>query len=244
MERYKLPAWQLFCHLSAIYCFYTFAPTDYLYVLLMYFITGCLGTTVTFHRYLSHKSYKTRPVFVKLGTLFATLGGVGSSIGWVSVHRQHHRFSDLEQDPHSPKYGFLRSFYGSVLAEVNVRYVTDLLRDNYQVKMHEHYWKINMLYAALLLALGGVHTWMVWHVFPSFVLWTTMGAVNTISHMWGYKNYPNTRDDSRNNWLAAILAWGEGWHNNHHGDAGNWSFQRKWWEFDVSKQVIKLIKTN
>jgi stearoyl-CoA desaturase (delta-9 desaturase) len=210
----------------------------------MYFVTGCLGITVTFHRFLSHKSFKTHPVFVKLGTLFGTLGGVGSTIGWVSVHRQHHRFSDKYDDPHSPKFGFLRSFYGSVLAEVKVRYVADLLRDPFQVNVHKYYWTINFTWAVLLLLIGGFELWMTLHVFPSFILWTTMGAVNTLGHMWGYKNYENLRDDSRNNWLAAAIAWGEGWHNNHHGAPADWSFQRKWWEFDVSKQVIKLIKQN
>ena len=242
MEQYKLPLWQLFCHLSVIYCIMTFTPIDYATAIAVYFVTGCLGITVTFHRQLTHKSYETLPIIRKIGTVFGTLGGVGSSIGWVSIHREHHRHSDTEKDPHSPKFGFIRSFYGSVLAKVSPRYVTDLLRDNFQVRMHEHYWKINAVYAIALLAIGGIHLWMVLHVFPSFILWTTMGAVNTISHMWGYKNYPETRDDSRNNWLAAFLAWGEGWHNNHHGDPANYSFQVKWWEFDVSKWVIKLIK--
>lgn len=243
MERYKLPLWQLFCHIVAIYCLFSFSASDFAASFVIYFITGCLGITVTFHRQLAHKSYQTKSWIRKLGTLFGTLGGVGSSIGWVSVHREHHRYSDTEKDPHSPKFGFARSFYGSVLASVNVKYVTDLLRDNFQVKLHEHYWKINFVYALALLASGGIHAWLVFHVFPSFILWTTMGLVNTVSHMWGYRNYPDTREDSRNNWLAGLLAWGEGWHNNHHGDPANWSFQVKWWEFDISKWVIKLIKT-
>lgn len=242
MEKYKLPAWQLFCHVMAIYCFFIFSWTDYLLSIIVYFLTGCLGITTTYHRYLSHKSFKTRPMFIKIGTLLGTLGGVGSSIGWVSVHRQHHRYSDKELDPHSPKYGFLRSFYGSIVHTPQIKYVTDLLKNNYQTKMHQYYWHINAAYAIALLALGGVNLWLACHIFPSFILWTTMGLVNTISHMWGYKNYPDTRDDSRNNWLAALLAWGEGWHNNHHGDPMNWSFQRHWWEIDITKLVIKSIR--
>ena len=145
MEQYKLPLWQLFCHLSVIYCVMTFTSIDYVTAFAVYFVTGCLGVTVTFHRQLTHKSYETFPIIRKIGTLFGTLGGVGSSIGWVSIHREHHRYSDTEKDPHSPKFGFIRSFYGSVIANVNARYVTDLLRDDFQVKMHEHYWKINIL---------------------------------------------------------------------------------------------------
>jgi len=242
MEKYKLPLWQLFCHLAAIYCLFTFQWQDYATAIAVYFVTGCLGITVTFHRLLTHKSYETYAWVRKLGTIFGTLGGVGSSIGWVSIHRQHHRFSDTDKDPHSPKFGWLRSFYGSVLKTPKVQYVTDLLRDRFQVRMHEHYWKINFVYAVAILLLGGTEWWLVLHVFPSFILWTTMGLVNTLGHTWGYRNYPDTREDSRNNWLSGLVAWGEGWHNNHHGDPNNYSFQVKWWEFDMSKWIIKLIK--
>jgi len=242
LERYKLPAWQIFCHISALYCFYSFTSVDYLISLLAYFITGCLGITVTFHRLLTHKSYNTYTFIRRLGTIFGTLGGVGSSLGWVSIHREHHRYSDGVKDTHSPKNGWIAAFYGSVLAKPKIQYVTDLARDNFQLKIHTYYWTINIVYALILLMLGGVSLWMSMHVFPSFILWTTMSIVNTCGHTWGYRNYPDTREDSRNNWFAAFVAWGEGWHNNHHGDPANHSFQVHWWEFDITKQVIKLIK--
>lgn len=242
MEKYKLPAWQIFCHLAAIYCLFIFDWYHYASAMAAYFVTGCLGITVTFHRQLTHKSYNTYPLFRKLGSIFGTLGGVGSSIGWVSIHRQHHRFSDTEKDPHSPKFGWLRSFYGSMFKTPKVQYVTDLLREPFQVFLHEHYWKINFIYALFLLAVGGAEWWLALHVFPSFILWTTMGLVNTLGHTRGYRNYADTREDSRNDWISGLLAWGEGWHNNHHADPGNWSLQVKWWEFDMSKWVIKLIK--
>jgi stearoyl-CoA desaturase (delta-9 desaturase) len=223
----------------------TFTSIDYATSIAVYFVTGCLGITVTFHRLLTHKSYETSDIVRKLGTIFGTLGGVGSSIGWVSVHRQHHRYSDKElDDPHTPNrhMGFMHCFYGSMFAEPKVRYVPDLLRNKFQLKVHENYWKINIAYAVALYLIGGVHAWMVFHVFPSFILWTAMGLVNYLGHTHGYKNYPDTRDQSKNNWFAGLIAWGEGWHNNHHGDPYNYTFQLKWWEFDMSKWVIKLIR--
>jgi stearoyl-CoA desaturase (delta-9 desaturase) len=129
-----------------------------------------------------------------------------------------------------------------MFAEPKVRYVPDLLRNKFQLKVHENYWKINIAYAVILYLIGGVHAWMVFHVFPSFILWTAMGLVNYLGHTHGYKNYPDTRDQSKNNWFAGLIAWGEGWHNNHHGDPYNYTFQLKWWEFDMSKWVIKLIR--
>jgi stearoyl-CoA desaturase (delta-9 desaturase) len=244
MEKYKLPAWQLFCHIIAIYCFLTFNWQNYIAVLFMYFITGCLGITVTFHRLLTHKSYTTHDWIKKLGTIFGTLGGVGSSIGWVSVHREHHRYSDTSKDPHSPKNGFWHAFYGSIFKTPKIQYVTDLARDRFQITVHKYYWTINITYAILLLLIGGFELWATLHILPSFILWTTMSIVNTFSHIWGYKNFADTRDDSRNNWFSALIAWGEGWHNNHHADPLNHSFQVNWWEIDISKQVIKIIRTN
>jgi stearoyl-CoA desaturase (delta-9 desaturase) len=245
MEQYKLPLWQLFCHLAVIYCAMTFTSIDYATAIAVYFVTGCLGITVTYHRLLTHKSYETLDIFRKIGTIFGTLGGVGTSIGWVSIHRQHHRYSDKElDDPHTPNrhMGFIHCFYGSMFVEPKIRYVPDLLRDKFQLRVHENYWKINIAYAVALLLIGGVHAWMVFHVFPSFILWTAMGSVNYLGHKYGYRNYPDTREQSKNNWFAGLIAWGEGWHNNHHGDPYNYTFQVKWWEFDMSKWVIKLIR--
>lgn len=243
MEKYKLPLWQLFCHVAAIYCLFVFEWQHYSAAIITYFVTGCLGITTTFHRLLTHKSYNTPATIKKLGSVFGTLGGVGSSIGWVSIHRQHHRFSDTEKDPHSPKFGWFKSFYGSMFKTPKIQYVTDLLRDPFQIKLHEHYWKIHIAYAVVLLIFLGPIWWLALHVFPSFILWTTMGLVNTLGHTHGYKNFISTREDSRNDWISGLLAWGEGWHNNHHADPGNWNFQVRWWEFDMTKWVIKIIKT-
>ena len=74
-----------------------------------YFVTGCFGMTMTFHRLLSHKSWNAPKWFEIFGTLAGTYGLTGSSIGWVAVHREHHHYTDQERDPHSPKHkGFVR----------------------------------------------------------------------------------------------------------------------------------------
>ena len=59
--------------------------------------------------------------------------------------------------------------------------------------------------------------------------------------MWGYRNYETT-DDSRNNWLVAIVAYGEGWHNNHHAYPRMAKHGHRWWEFDMTWQVIRLMR--
>jgi len=84
---------------------------------------------------------------------------------------------------------------------------------------------------------------LVWGMFVRmvFVLHVTW-MVNSASHMWGYRNYETT-DDSRNNWLVALLAYGEGWHNNHHAYPRMAKHGHRWWEFDLTWQIIRLLRS-
>jgi Fatty-acid desaturase len=77
-----------------------------------------------------------------------------------------------------------------------------------------------------------LRTVLVWHI-----TW----SVNSLAHVWGYRSY-NTRDDSTNNWLVALLTVGEGWHNNHHHSPSSATNRHRWWEFDISYLEIKLLK--
>lgn len=83
---------------------------------------------------------------------------------------------------------------------------------------------------------------LVWGVFlRTVVVWHITWSVNSLTHMFGYRNY-DTDEESRNNWLVAILAVGEGWHNNHHADPASASNQRRWWEIDLVYGVIRLME--
>ena len=84
---------------------------------------------------------------------------------------------------------------------------------------------------------------MVWGVFVRIVaVWHITWSVNSVSHVFGYQNYKDTHDHSKNNWLVALIAVGEGWHNNHHADPASASNQHKWWELDVTYWNIKLLE--
>jgi stearoyl-CoA desaturase (delta-9 desaturase) len=74
-----------------------------------------------------------------------------------------------------------------------------------------------------------LRTVCVWHI-----SWT----VNSLSHLFGYRSY-QTRENSRNNWLVAILTSGEGWHNNHHADPASASNSHRWWEIDLMFLIIR-----
>jgi fatty-acid desaturase len=100
--------------------------------------------------------------------------------------------------------------------------------------------EINAQLQALGLQLGA--SWLVWGVYVRTVLvWHITWSVNSLTHLFGYRTYA-TDEDSRNNWLVAVLANGEGWHNNHHHDPASASVQHKWWEFDATYCMILVLE--
>jgi stearoyl-CoA desaturase (delta-9 desaturase) len=95
-------------------------------------------------------------------------------------------------------------------------------------------------FALALYLLGGV-PFVVYGVFVrTVIMWHSTWLVNSATHLWGYRNY-RTPDNSRNNWWVAILAWGEGWHNNHHAEQWAAKFGRRIWEIDVSWLIVRVL---
>ena len=102
-KKLQLFALQLCCHIALIWALFNFTSQDWLVSLLVYFLTGCLGVSVTLHRFFAHKSFEFRYSWLERAcTLCAAYGVVGDPIAWVNNHRQHHRLTDREGDPHSP----------------------------------------------------------------------------------------------------------------------------------------------
>lgn len=207
----------------------------------VYFVTGSIGMSGTYHRLLSHKSYNAPRWWQVFGTVAATLGGTGSSIAWVAVHRAHHRFTDTDRDPHCPHHqGFWRVQFLSMFYQPNIKYAPDLLRDSFHVSMHKYYWAVHAVYAVILFAIDPfalVYAWLV----PSMILWHAGSGVNTLGHAWGWQDHAS-KDTSTNHPVLGILMWGEGWHNNHHAFPADYRFGQKWWQLDVTRYVIDLIK--
>ncbi len=78
-------------------------------------------------------------------------------------------------------------------------------------------------------------------ILRTVLVWHITWSVNSLSHVWGARAY-ETGDDSRNNWLVALIAMGEGWHNNHHHDQAAASVQHRWWQLDGTYYVILLLR--
>ena len=213
-----------------------------------YFVYGCLGIVVTYHRRLTHNSYQTYPLLTKIMSVLGCFAGTGSPLAWVAIHINHHLKSDKIDDPHSPLYKGLKIFTLDYVNEVDndTKWrMRSLVTDKFQQFLHRYYFAILAAYSILLYMIGGFWLMVFAHWAPALITGVMSNVVNYVGHKptWfgGYRSY-NLNDQSSNNWLWAIPSWGEAWHNNHHRFPKDYTFRKQWWEFDVSGLIIKMIK--
>lgn len=209
----------------------------------MYFLIGCLGISIGYHRYLSHKSFELKYKWMQWPLLFlGCLAGTGSPIGWVAVHREHHRHSDREHDPHSPHTIGLKSFIAKYHYQWNKWPIRDLIVDPIHRYIHDYYFALLVVYFIALAIIDPMLLLYIGIIPMVLSIWASTIS-NYINHKYGYRNY-NTIDKSGNCWYTALLTFGEGWHNNHHARPKDFRFGRKWWEFDIGAIIIAgLMKT-
>lgn len=217
-----------------------------LYVVRMFLITAF------FHRYFSHRTFKTSRWLQFVAALFSGMAVQRGALWWAANHRHHHRHSDEPTDLHSPKQdGFWWSHIGWMTSShsmpTDYRLIPDFKKFPELVWLNRLDWiPPTLLFAGLALAgwlIPGTSPlqMIVWGFFVSTcVLFHCTGTINSLSHVWGTRRY-ETRDTSRNNPFLAILTLGEGWHNNHHAYPGTVRQGFYWWEYDVSYYVLWLM---
>jgi stearoyl-CoA desaturase (delta-9 desaturase) len=223
-----------------------------LYVVRMFAITGI------YHRYFSHRTYRTSRwmqfVFALLGASSAQRG----PLWWAAHHRSHHKFSDMQPDPHSPiRHGFWRSHIGWFMT--NRHFLTDYRRIHDFARFPELRWLnrfdviVPIILAVTLYFVGrvlhyaapslGVTGWqlVVWgFVVSTIMLFHATASINSLAHLIGRRRY-ETGDDSRNNFVLALITLGEGWHNNHHKFRSCTRQGFYWWEIDLTYYVLKFF---
>ncbi len=221
----------------------------------MFFVNGCLGVCLGYHRLLTHRSLRTPRAVEYALTILGTLSYQGSPLQWVGTHRIHHRESDGPGDPHSPQHGFtwahvLWCFYKHPDGYDPLDFTKDLQRDRGMLLIDRFFYVPQIVLAGLLFGLGwialgtwqGGMCWMIWGVaVRTTVLFHATWFVNSAAHTWGYRNF-ETKDGSRNNWWVALISFGEGWHNNHHAQQRSAAHGMKWWEFDPTYWIIVLME--
>jgi len=242
-NHYTLIAFNLIILSATIYglIFLSFDPWLFLLTMLTYFIMISFGISITYHRTLTHKSLVMHPILEKFGVLVASLAGTGSPIMWVLTHRQHHRYSDKERDPHPPGKVW-KTFFGNY-ARVETTGIKDIAFNEFNRFLHRYYFAVVASWGLLLLGLFGFE--VVFYVFILTTLFniTISNALNWFGHKASsisYRSY-ELRDQSQNNIVMAFLAFGEGWHNNHHRFPGSAKFSVKSTELDISYLIIKIL---
>jgi fatty-acid desaturase len=231
----------------ALYSIFFSSPPDWWWVatLIGYICMKMLGISAGYHRLFCHGGYKVNKITKRLLLWFAIIAGQGSPIYWIGIHRgYHHRYTDTDKDAHSPRHGFWHSYilWMFKMRAMSIRSVLDLLRDSDMIFAHKHYIKIFWL-SHLAVALINFELWLYLMGFAAFITLHSFLIQTSGTHLsWvGYKNYDLVDDSVNVPWLFPIIL-GEAWHNNHHGDGRNPNYGRKWWEFDPTFWLIKIIR--
>ena len=225
---------------------------------LLFYVVCAFGTTIGFHRYFTHRGFETRaPVKAVLGVL-GCMTMQGPITQWVTDHRKHHALSDKPGDPHSPHVGhgegavgafrgFVHSHIGWLFSNLGMEQGREYGRDLYEDRLVRVIDRAYLLWVALTLGLpfaigyaiggttAGVEALLWGGLIRIFAYQHATFSVNSICHMFGRKDY-RSRDEARNNWLIALLVFGEGWHNNHHAfpasarhGLGRFQIDPSWW---------------
>jgi stearoyl-CoA desaturase (delta-9 desaturase) len=212
-----------------------------LYYVRMFFVTA------GYHRYFSHRAFKTSRPFQFLLAVGAESAAQKGVLWWAGHHRRHHKYSDKEGDIHSVKLdGWWWSHVGWITGSVPEFDRPDLANVKDLARFPELRWidRHNMLppiaLAVVLALVGGWHA-LLWGFFVSTVLlWHGSFSINSLAHLIGRRRYA-TGDESRNSFWLAVITCGEGWHNNHHHYMTSANQGWFWYEIDFSYYVIRAL---
>jgi stearoyl-CoA desaturase (delta-9 desaturase) len=164
-------------------------------------------------------------------------------MAWVAIHRQHHKNAETDKDPHSPyilgKFNAWVGFWNYV--HLDPRLIKDLRKDKFQKFLHNYYLEIILVYCAFLALINPLLIIFMFAI-PACLTLHATSVIIVIAHYHGYKTFELVNDQARNSWIAHLLSFGEGWHNNHHAKPYLWNQRIQWWELDPPSWIIRLIK--
>ena len=265
---YVIPVILFHCAIPFAFFSYFFSWWGLLFLPVGNYIFTSLGIGAGYHRLLTHQGFECPKWFEYTLAVLGVCSFQDSPARWVLVHRVHHQHSDHQPDPHTPRVSAFWAHMGWLfvdnreLSTVSAydRYVKDIIRDPFYfwLQRNLNWVLVYAVHAVAIVLLGllvgliatqtaagtlqmGAKFFMWGVVMRTLFTWHVTWGINSAAHIWGYRNY-ETREDSQNNWLFAILTNGEGWHNNHHADPRSAQHGHKWWEIDITYLSLKVFE--
>lgn len=211
-----------------------------------------IGNGTIGHRYFAHNQFTVGKIRHFIFSIWCTLSAYSPIIYWKIQHIHHHRNTDNEKDIHSPKNGFLNSFYFWTLNKKKIESIFSdrssiilyhkLKTDKIIMFMSEYFIPINIVFLGTLFL---INQQLVFYFAVAYLIeHIRIGLINTVTHIkhfpGNYRNH-NTNDNSYNNIVLGLFGLGFGWHNNHHNNSKKLILTEKWWEIDLEGYVGKLL---
>jgi len=253
-------------HLAALAVVFTGFSWPGVFVAVALYVSRMFAITGVYHRYFSHRTYKTSRWFQFVLALWGSSAAQKGPLWWAAHHRHHHRHSDTDDDIHSP------GLHGIWWSHVGWITTTKWNQTDYEgikdfAKYPELRWLNRQhLVTPLLLGLAvwglGIlleqtgtfglaaeHPWLattamqmliIGFFISTVVLYHGTFCINSFAHLIGNKRY-KTGDESKNSLLLALITLGEGWHNNHHYYPGSERQGFFWWEIDITHYGLKTL---
>lgn len=238
-------------HLLALSSLWCFSWSALGVTIFLHWFLGSIGICLGYHRLLSHRSFQVPQWLEYIIAFIGALALQGGPIFWTAGHRLHHAYTEDEyKDPYSARKGFWWSHLLWMIYphkeffnyEQYKRFAPDLVREPFYCWLDRYYIFLQIPLGLLLYALGG-WSFVIYGVFlRAVLLWHSTWFINSVTHVWGYRTF-ETNDNSRNLWWAAIVTYGEGWHNNHHAHPNVAKAGWRWWEIDITWWSIWLLKS-
>ena len=237
-------------HLAALLAPWFFSWSALGVAIFFHWLFGSIGICLAYHRLLTHRSFQV-PTWLEY--ILVTIGSMalqGGPIFWVAGHRMHHTFTeDVFKDPYSARKGFWWSHILWLLfprreffqQDEYRKYAPDLMKVPYYRWLDKNFLLLQIPMGVGLYALGGWSFVIYGMALSKVMLWHGTWFINSASHMWGYRTF-EVEDGSRNLWWAAIVAYGEGWHNNHHSYPNVAKAGWQWWEIDMTWWAIQVLR--
>ncbi|OGJ56666.1 hypothetical protein A3D88_02720 [Candidatus Peribacteria bacterium RIFCSPHIGHO2_02_FULL_52_16] len=216
-----------------------------LLLLALFYVPTTLGVTIGYHRMLTHQGFESNRLVRLMFLILGCMACEGTPLDWAATHIKHHAHSDDDGDPHSPLHGFWHAHMGWLFSKKNFAdaktYAPHLLDDPVTMFVDKYSWVWFLLTVSLPFLLGG-WTGLIWGAGVRIFLTTHVTwSVNSVCHTFGKREFETT-DESRNEWIVGLLAFGEGWHNNHHAFPRNAFHGLRWWQVDFSGLLIRALE--